>query len=270
MTTNLHGYTIFGAIEEKWKQTGGRDGQLGLPVGNEAPTFDGIGRAQPFAGGTLSWRPETGAHMVYGLIFERWAKLGREQFGYPVNDESQTTDGRGRYNHFRALQLQGHPDASIFFKPGVGAHEVYGAIRHKWAELGWEGSSLGYPWHEETDTPDRTGRVQHFTGGKITWNSNSGANAGPITPALTMAARAEGNARFFSINGSGFTPAASVTLEYDIDDGSSTLGSVQTATGTDGNFNGKRIPITSPNEINFAQVKGTDDVTKTSATTSTE
>lgn len=267
MTTNLNGFTIFGAIEQKWLQTGAQGGQLGLPMSNETPTFDGVGRFQSFSGGTLSWRPETDAHMVYGLIFERWLQLGRERFGYPVNDESQTGDGRGRYNHFRALQLQGTPDASIFFRPGVGAHEVYGGIRHKWAELGWEGSPLGYPWHEETATPDGSGRMQHFTGGKITWHTDHGATWGPITPALTLRPISEGGIRFIAVNGAGYTPNAGVTLSYKMNasgQANQISGTAQARTAASGTFTDARIPVTGNQDISYAGVKGTDDVTQTS------
>ena len=45
--------------------------------------------------------------------------------------------------HFRAMHIEGRPDCSIYWHPDTGAHEVFGAIRGKWAELGWETGTLG-------------------------------------------------------------------------------------------------------------------------------
>jgi hypothetical protein len=50
---------------------GAEEGVLGLPMGNEAPTFDGAGRAQQFAGGIVAWHGALGAHTVWGLIGQR-------------------------------------------------------------------------------------------------------------------------------------------------------------------------------------------------------
>jgi uncharacterized protein with LGFP repeats len=49
--------------------------------------------------------------------------------GYPTTDELSTPDGIGRYNHFDKA-------GSIYWTPGTGAHEVYGAIRQRWSALG--------------------------------------------------------------------------------------------------------------------------------------
>lgn len=48
---------VIGAIREKWLRLGGESGFFGAALDIERPTFDGIGRAQPFAGagGTISW-----------------------------------------------------------------------------------------------------------------------------------------------------------------------------------------------------------------------
>src|SRR5207302_49498 len=76
-------------------------------------------------------------------------------------------DGVGRYNHFQG--------GSIYWTPGTGAHEVHGAIKDKWASMGWERSFLGYPVTDETGTPDGVGRYNHFQGGSIYWTPSIGA-----------------------------------------------------------------------------------------------
>ena len=161
-----------GAIGAKWATVGKQLGPLGNPTSVETPTFDGVGRWQQFKAGIISWHPETGAHIVWGKIGERWLELGREQFGYPITDEVWTLDGRGRANHFRAVQFANKPLASIYWSPESGAHEIYGAIREKWIELGAEQSSLGYPLSPEQKLADE--RVQRFQGGSLFWTPRMG------------------------------------------------------------------------------------------------
>jgi uncharacterized protein with LGFP repeats len=57
--------------------------------------------------------------------------------GYPTTNETTTSSGVGRYNHFQ--------HGSIYWTPKTDAHEVYGPIRERWAELRWEQGVLGYP-----------------------------------------------------------------------------------------------------------------------------
>lgn len=164
---------VYGAIREKWEQLNFAAGPLGRSISDETSTFDGKGRARSFAAGFISWHPDLGAHAVWGAIGVRWGQIGREQFGYPVTDETPTADGHGRYNTFRAMQLGGQPEASIYWSPETGAHEIYGAIRDKWNETRWEQGPLGYPIAAEEDAPG--GRQQRFQRGTIYWSAGGGA-----------------------------------------------------------------------------------------------
>jgi hypothetical protein len=164
---------VFGAIGERWNALGGQGGVLGPPMSDEIPTFDGVGRFRNFAGGIISWHPEIGANAVWGAIGARWLEMGREAFGYPITDELPTPDPRGRFNHFRALQFPDHPESSIYWTPESGAHPVWGAIRQRWAEMGWETSYLGFPRSQEVDFPEG-GRVSAFEGGAIYWWPDTG------------------------------------------------------------------------------------------------
>src|SRR5260370_13056505 len=103
----------------------------------------------------------TDAFQVSGAIRDKWVALGSEQsfLGSPVTNETVTPDGVGRFNHFQG--------GSIYWTPSTGAFEVHGAIRDKWAELGWEQSYLGYPVTDETPAPDGVGRYNNFQGGMI-------------------------------------------------------------------------------------------------------
>ncbi len=165
-------FGVFGAIRDKWMQLGAGGGPLGISVSDELPTFDGIGRFRNFGNGMISWHPDLGPSAVWGLIGVRWNQIGREQFGYPITDELDTSDRRGRFNHFRALHLAGQPEASIFWSPATGACEVYGAIRDFWGREGWESSRFGFPLSPEQDMPG--GRQQRFERGTIGWTPGGG------------------------------------------------------------------------------------------------
>jgi hypothetical protein len=88
--------------------------------------------------------------------------------GPALTDEQTTPDGAGRYNVFVG--------GSIYWSPSTGAFEVHGAIRDKWAELGWEAGALGYPVSNETKTPDNVGRFSVFQHGSIYWTPVTGAH----------------------------------------------------------------------------------------------
>ncbi|TCP67104.1 LGFP repeat-containing protein [Baia soyae] len=167
-------HDIFGAIFGKWASL---VSFLGDTLDVELPTFDNTGRFQQFVWGNVSWHPEIGAFSVRGDISARWMQIGREQYGYPITDELGTPDGRGRFNHFRALHLPDKPESSIYWTPETGAQEIYGGIRVKWAELGWERSPLGYPVSPEEDRPGG-GRMQRFEHGTIHWTPEGGAVVG--------------------------------------------------------------------------------------------
>jgi uncharacterized protein with LGFP repeats len=77
-------------------------------------------------------------------------------------------DGHGYYQTFES--------GSIYFTPTTGAHEVHGANRDLWASLGWENGFLGFPTTDETVTPDKIGRYNHFQGGAIYWTPQTGAH----------------------------------------------------------------------------------------------
>jgi hypothetical protein len=91
--------------------------------------------------------------------------------GFPKTDETKTPDGQGRYNHFQG--------GSIYWHPILGAWEVHGDIRDRWASLGWEQSYLGYPTQNESlifdPQTNETGRISYFQYGHIYWFPKTGA-----------------------------------------------------------------------------------------------
>lgn len=68
---------------------------------------------------------------------------------------------------------QDYQNASIYWTPTFGAHEINGFIRDKWSAKGREQSFLGYPIGDELDTRVRTdgqtGRYSAFENGVIYW-----------------------------------------------------------------------------------------------------
>ena len=107
---------------------------------------------------------------MHGAIRGHWESLGWEAgpTGYPTTDERTTPDGVGRYNHFT-----GGGGASIYWTPNTGPQLVHGAIRGRWASMGWELSSLGYPTSDEQSVPG--GRRSNFQHGSLTFRFSDGA-----------------------------------------------------------------------------------------------
>jgi hypothetical protein len=170
-----HPWPVIGAIADKYYELGGPNGFLGLPTSAEQAAPFG-GRFQEFSNGVVFWHPDAsvGAHEVHGAILTLWTSLGRTAFGYPVTDETAAPDGRGRFNHFRLVQLlPTKEDRSIYWTATTQAHSVIGAIRDKWAQWEWQRGKLGYPNSEEM--PDGNGRKSYFDYGLIRWTPDAGA-----------------------------------------------------------------------------------------------
>ncbi len=78
---------------------------------------------------------------------------------------------------FGPLRAGGYGQAfaggSLYWSPATGTHPVRGAVRDRWAALGWEGGWLGYPVTGEFALPGGAG--QHFAGGSLYWTPRTGA-----------------------------------------------------------------------------------------------
>jgi len=115
------------------------------------------------------------AFAVWGSIYDKYTSLvgGKFQYflGAPTSDEFKTPNKNGAGQHFEG--------GSIYWSPATGAHEVHGAIKDKWASLGWENSFLGFPVTDETATPDGFGRFNFFEGGAIYYHPHFGTFAVP-------------------------------------------------------------------------------------------
>lgn len=171
-------HEVQGAIRDKYNQLGGPTGFLGFPTTDESGCPDGIGRFNHFTGGSIYYHPALGAFQIGGLIEVEWNSLGATQYGYPNTDEMGCPDGVGRFNHFTSfLPNNATALASVYWTPGTGAHEVHGAIRATWAQLGFETCYLGYPITDEHDNAG--GRQSDFQNGSIFWTAAAGINQLP-------------------------------------------------------------------------------------------
>lgn len=124
-------------------------------------TCDATGCVKPYQTVSIHWSAATGAHSALGAIRERWTALGRAQgfLGYPVSDEFCGLSGGGCAQHFQG--------GSLYHAPTAGTWFVLGAIRDRWAGLGWEGGSLGYPTSDEFCGLTAGGCAQHFQNGSL-------------------------------------------------------------------------------------------------------
>jgi len=163
--------SVHGAIRDHWAGMGWETGPIGYPTTDESTTPDGVGHYNHFTGGdgaSIYYTPSTGAQSVHGAVRDHWAALGYETgpMGYPTTDESPSADGVGRYNGFT-----GGDGAAIYWSPATGAQSVHGAIRARWASLGYETGSLGYPTSDEFAVPG--GRRNTFQHGSITFSNGT-------------------------------------------------------------------------------------------------
>jgi cell wall-associated NlpC family hydrolase len=159
-------HAVHGLILQKYLQYGGPTAFVGFPTSDESAA--GTGRRSTFTGADIYWSGPTGTHELRGTIRATYASVANAPafLGLPTTDETTTPDGTGRYNHFSA-------DASIYWTPATGAHEVHGAIRDRWAAGGWELGILGYPISNVYSVSGA--RRSDFQFGSISWTPSGGA-----------------------------------------------------------------------------------------------
>ncbi|PRW63015.1 hypothetical protein CEP50_12560 [Actinopolyspora mortivallis] len=171
-------HVIRDEIRDKWDRIGGAR-TVGYPTIDQRITPDGKGRYNHFENNaSIYWTEQTDAHLVQGLIREKWAATGWERgpMGYPLTDELADKDRIGRFNVFTGVD--GNP-AGILWSPETGVHTVKGLIGKRYLELGGPGGVLGYPTTDERSTPDGRGRFNHFNGAggaSIYWTPSTGAH----------------------------------------------------------------------------------------------
>jgi len=114
-------------------------------------------------------------------------------FGNATSEVQTGSDGRGYFRHYQG--------GSIFWLPGIGAHEVHGAIRDKYASMGWEASFLQYPRTDELGSGGS--RYNDFEGGVIEWTSSGGAL---VSLTLTVYIERHQLGAWVHMSGQGYNP----------------------------------------------------------------
>ena len=156
----------YGAIRNKWAETGYENGGLGYPVTGEIGGLKNGGVFQNYQGGSIIWSPTTGAHISVGGIRSVWAASGYENggLGYPVTDEIGGLKNGGVFQNYQG--------GAIIWSPATGGFISTGGIRSIWASTGYEGGRLGYPTSNEYLTgPNQV--AQNYQGGTIHWTPTS-------------------------------------------------------------------------------------------------
>ncbi|SOC53550.1 RHS repeat-associated core domain-containing protein [Blastococcus aggregatus] len=112
-----------------------------------------------------------GGQTICGAIRDKWWALGGPNsfLGWPVTSEGCGIRDNGCYSHFEG--------GSIYWSSASGAWSVKGAIRDKWAAMGWENSSLGFPVSDEGCGARDGGCYSHFQNGSIYWTGSTGAHS---------------------------------------------------------------------------------------------
>ncbi|GAA3352152.1 hypothetical protein [Saccharopolyspora gregorii] len=133
---------------------------IGNPLGDEEVEHDSL-RWREYEHARFYWTPDTGVHIVFGGILDRFVALGaHDVVGVPTTDEL-TDDAGARYTEF--VSLDGKETASaIYFTSATGAHLLRAPILEKWTENGG-GAALGHPTTDTTTTPDELGAYNHFS-----------------------------------------------------------------------------------------------------------
>lgn len=125
-------------------------------------------------GGVSIYVGPPGAHTIAGLIRDKYQSTGWENgfLGYPTSSEFCHLRDGGCGNRFEG--------GLVLYSQATGAHYVRGLIGDKYASMGWENSSYGYPTSDEFCGLTRGGCGQHFENhqnGSIYWSPGSGAHS---------------------------------------------------------------------------------------------
>ncbi|GAB3623844.1 hypothetical protein GCM10027418_19280 [Mariniluteicoccus endophyticus] len=91
-------HPVWGLIRDRWESMGWERSPLAYPVEGERCIIRNSGCFQYFQGGAIYYSPATGAHPVFGAIFDHWRDSGWEagRYGYPTGGEACRTEGGGR------------------------------------------------------------------------------------------------------------------------------------------------------------------------------
>ncbi|MGR0159031.1 GDSL-type esterase/lipase family protein [Paenarthrobacter nitroguajacolicus] len=131
---------LTGAIRSYWSATGGQNGALGYPVGEEVRQDNFV--YQNFQGGTVYWSAATGAHSTtHGDVHNRYVSLGGAagQLGLPLTDKlpragglvQQFVNGWLVWGPATGARIVGHPTYKVW---SVNPGEFGWPVRDTWSD----------------------------------------------------------------------------------------------------------------------------------------
>ena len=146
---------------------------MGYPTA--APVTENGGTYQVFQNGTIA-HSASGTFSVTGDIATRWTALKFRGRG------TGATHGQRRLQHKDNGCYQNFQGGAISWTSATGAWETYGAIRSRWAAMGFENSALGYPIAAPVSAMG--GTSQAFQNGTIAGSATSTPARSPVPSAL--------------------------------------------------------------------------------------
>jgi len=158
-----------GPIRDRWSQTGYQNGKMGYPTGPVTITSDNKTSWQPYQNGYIVWSEQTGAWESKGAIRDYWAKLDYQAgvMGYPTGPVITTSDSKTSW--------QSYQNGYIIWGDNSGAWESKGAIRDRWAQLGYQNGTAGFPIDNERYDPNTNTWSQRYQNGVIYYSDPLGA-----------------------------------------------------------------------------------------------
>jgi hypothetical protein len=160
------------AITSRWYNDDAFRASVGNPKADEVYDANGGApvRYRDFDHARAYWSSATNVFFVaVGPILDKYKSVGEYKWLMLAQDTTTAPDGIGLYNHFQG-------GASIYWSPATGAHEVYGAIRNRWTDMGREQSYLGYPTADEAQAGNlrrstfQHGNIDHDPSTGKTWD----------------------------------------------------------------------------------------------------
>ncbi|MFW3171959.1 N-acetylmuramoyl-L-alanine amidase [Geodermatophilus sp. CPCC 206100] len=178
---------LLGATHQRWAALGYEHGALGYPTTDTAPTRDGDARWTGFQGGAIYETPRNGVRVLLGDVYAAWAASGWEHgpLGFPVGDAQPTGGGDATWQAF---------EHGAVYASRTGVHHLVGDVYQRWAALGYEHGTLGYPTSDVQAVPGGRGRFATFENGALYVSAAGGARIvqGPIRTAWESTGGAAG------------------------------------------------------------------------------
>lgn len=159
---------VTGPIRDRYFAQGGAAGALGYPV-----------RA-------MDCQTASSCRQQFQFGWILWTSAAGTRIGDPAIDASYTVHASslghrtGAFAHYAANGggfAEGFVNGTIYFKPGVGAFAVGGAIRDAYFARGGAVGALGWPVSDQA-CPTQTSCRQKFEGGWLLWTAGEGARLG--------------------------------------------------------------------------------------------